>query len=151
MSSTSGAERERQFVDSNLLVYSFDSTAGEKREKAMAFLAELWNRREGCVSLQVLQEFFVSVTTKLRNPLTPKEGAEQVSRFAEWDVHEPGRGDLVAAIDLQQRLRVSFWDAMIIQSARQMRCGILWTEDLSDRQYYAGVQVRNPFVDSVME
>src|SRR5712691_10811113 len=100
MSSTSGAERERQFVDLNLLVYSLDSTAAEKKEKAMAFLAELWNRREGCVSLQVLQEFFVSVTTKLRNPLTPKEGAEQVSRFAEWDIHDPSRRDVLAAIDL---------------------------------------------------
>ena len=52
---------------------------------------------------------------------------------------------------LHEELRISLWDAMIVQSARRMECRVLWTEDLNDGQRYAGVLVRNPFVDSVME
>jgi len=103
------------------------------------------------VSIQVLQEFYVTATTKLRHPLDVTEAAARLERFAAWIVHEPRPRDLLAAIDLQKDYRISFWDAMIVQSARSLDCRILWTEDLNDRQHYAGVLVRNPFLDSVME
>jgi len=151
MSSTSGTDRGRQFVDSNLLIYSNDALAGEKNTRAQSLLDELWRRREGCVSIQVLQEFYVTATTKLRHPLDVTEAAARLERFAAWIVHEPRPRDLLAAIDLQKDYRISFWDAMIVQSARSLDCRILWTEDLNDGQHYAGVLVRNPFLDSVME
>jgi predicted nucleic acid-binding protein len=147
----SAAETGRQFVDTNLLVYSFDPTAGEKERRAKALLAELWKRREGCVSLQVLQEFFVTVTRKLENPLPVPEAVRKVAYFTEWHLHAPGKADLLSAIALSQELRISFWDAMILQSARRMSCHVLWTEDLDNGQVYAGVLVRNPFMDMVME
>jgi predicted nucleic acid-binding protein len=151
MSYTSAIDNGRQFVDTNLVIYSLDSTAPEKRAKAEALLDKLWRAREGCVSVQVLQEFFVVATTKLRKALAPREARQKVAALSEWTVHRPGPSDLLAAIDLQEELRISFWDAMIIQSARSLGCEVLWTEDPNDGQRYAGVLIRNPFTDSVME
>jgi predicted nucleic acid-binding protein len=145
MSSTSAAEPAPEFVDTNVLVYSYDQSAGRKRELALRLLDRLWVTGTGCVSLQVLQEFYVSATGRLRPALTPAEAASETSVLAQWRLHEPGRSDLLSAIDFHRRLRISFWDAMILQSARQMRCQILWTEDLKDGQTYAGVGVRSPF------
>ncbi|MGH9369002.1 MAG: PIN domain-containing protein [Thermoanaerobaculia bacterium] len=145
MSSTSVADPAPQFVDANVLIYSFDRTASRKREQALALLDELWRGRLGCLSLQVLAEFFVSVTRKLPRPLTSSEAAAKVADFAEWNLHEPERADLLSAIALHQRLDISFWDAMVIQSARRLGCRTLWTEDLNDGQVYAGVTARNPF------
>ena len=82
---------------------------------------------------------------RLRPPLTPSEAASETSALAKWRIHQPGPNDLLSAIDLHQRLRISFWDAMIVQSSLQMGCKVLWTEDLNDGQSYAGVTVRNPF------
>ena len=141
----------RQFVDANVLVYSFDPSAADKAQRAKDLLDRLWKERIGCVSLQVLQEFFVSVTKKLEFPLSALEAARKVATFAEWTLHIPDKTDLLAAIELHQELRISFWDAMIVQSARRLGCRLLWTEDLNDGQTYAGVTVRDPFREMVME
>jgi predicted nucleic acid-binding protein len=147
----SAARLDRQFVDTNILVYAYDQTAGAKHDKARALLIELLRTGEGCLSMQVLQEFFVSLTRKIREPLETAEAARRVAYLAEWNLHVPERSDLFSAIDLHQQLRISFWDAMMIQSARRLGCRVLWTEDLSDGQSYAGVIVRNPFLEMVME
>ena len=145
------ADPNRQFIDTNVLVYAFDRTAGQKNDRARELLAALWSNGSGCLSMQVLQEFFVTVTGRLSHRLSHEEAARRVAHYSGWHVHEPGRQDLLAAIDLRSGLRISFWDAMIVQSAKRMECEVLWTEDLNDGQRYAGVLVRNPFVDSVME
>lgn len=142
---------ERQFIDSNILVYAFDHAASGKSETARSLLRELWGSGQGCLSIQVLQEFFVSITQKIPRPMTVRDAAQEVEDLSGWRVHSPEPRDLLAAIDLQQSLRVSFWDAMVLHSARELRCRTLWTEDLNDGQTYADVLVRNPFVDSVME
>ncbi|MFH1906155.1 MAG: PIN domain-containing protein [Chloroflexota bacterium] len=134
-----------QFVDSNILVYAYDLAQGEKREKAKARLLSLWESGFGCVSIQVLQEFFVNVTRKSEFPLSSEQAAQVIHDFSDWKVHRPGIKDVIAAIDLHQRYRISFWDAMILQSARQSGCSILWSEDLSEGEDYAGVKVVNPF------
>jgi predicted nucleic acid-binding protein len=141
----------RQFVDANILVYSLDPSAGIKLEKAKGLLEELWRERVGCLSLQVLQEFFVTVTRKIPSPLTAPEAGRKVAQFAEWTLHLPDKSDLLAAIELHQDLGISFWDAMVIQSARRLGCRLLWSEDLNHDQTYAGVTVRDPFRDLVME
>jgi predicted nucleic acid-binding protein len=151
MSSTSAAEPAREFVDSNVLVYSVDLGAGQKALRAAQLLDDLWSRRAGCLSVQVLQEFFVAVTTRLPRSLSLSQAAARVTHFSQWNLHAPGAGDLIRAIELQRDLRISFWDAMIVHSARRMECGVLWTEDLKDGQRHAGVLVRNPFAGSVME
>ena len=103
------------------------------------------------MSVQVLQEFFRVVTRKLYPPMSAEEARVIVADLAKWPCHRPGGADVLAAIDLQEELKISFWDAMILNSARQMGCSVLWTEDLNDGQRYAGVLVRDPFRDLVMD
>lgn len=139
------ASPRREFVDTNVLVYAHDRSAGRKRETAQDLLERLWDSRLGCVSLQVLQEFYVTVTGRTRRLLSPVEAARKVAWYAEWTLHEPGRQDLLSAIALHVTLTISFWDAMILQSARGLGCGVLLTEDLTHGQSYAGVIALNPF------
>jgi predicted nucleic acid-binding protein len=138
----------REFVDTNVLVYAHDRSAGRKRETAGELLERLWDSRRGCLSLQVLQEFYVTVTGRTRRLLPPVEAARRIAWYAAWTLHEPGRPDLLSAIALHVSLTISFWDAMILHSARRLGCGILWTEDLTHGQSYAGVIVRDPFRES---
>src|SRR5215831_684674 len=105
MSSTNAARAGRAFVDTNILVYSVDPGSGEKAGRATTLLNDLWVRRDGCLSMQVLQEFFVSVTTKLSKPLPVSEAAARVADFVRWNLHSPGGADLLAAIDLQRDYR----------------------------------------------
>ncbi len=136
----------RQFVDTNVLVYAYDVTAGDKHTRARTLLEELWGTREGCVSVQVLQEFFVTATRKIPKPLDASAAAQIVGDLAHWHVHAPAASDVLAAIDIHQRTGASFWDAMIVRSAKELGCGTLHSEDLNAGQAYNGVQVRNPFL-----
>ncbi len=133
------------FVDTNVLVYAYDTSAGDRRESAMRLVGELGESRSGCLSLQILQEFFVTVTTRIPNRLSRTDARRLVSDFATWPLHEPSAADVLGAIDIHDDLRISFWDAMVVRSAAQMGCAKLWSEDLNDGQTYQGVKVTNPF------
>ena len=136
----------RHFVDSNILVYAYDISQGEKHMQAKTLLLSLWESGLGCASIQVLQEFYVNVTRKSKFPLSSEEATQVVQDFSDWSVHRPGIKDVVSAIELHQHYQISFWDAMILQSARRSGCNILWSGDLSDSQDYGGVKVINPFM-----
>jgi predicted nucleic acid-binding protein len=137
----------RQFVDTNILVYAHDVTAGDKHAVARALVERLWETREGCLSVQVLQELFVTTTRKIPKPLDVPAAAEIIDDLAHWHVHSPAADDVLAAIEIQQRIGTSFWDAMILRSARELECQILYSEDLNPGQDYDGVLLRNPFLD----
>lgn len=134
-----------QFIDTNILVYAFDLTAEYKREIAKTLVEQYWETRTGCLSLQVLEEFYVNVTQKIPHPLNRGIARQLVSDLAYWRLHVPEVEDVLKAIDLQNTYLLSFWDAMILQSALRMRCAQLITEDLSHGKTYEGVQVVNPF------
>jgi len=135
----------RQFVDTNVLVYAHDLTAGAKHDRARALIEELWDTRQGCLSIQVLQEFFVTTTRKIPRPLDATDAARIIEELAHWHVHAPAAADVLAAIDVHRHARVSFWDAMILRSAKELGCNIVHSEDLNSGQEYEGVEVRNPF------
>ena len=121
----------RAFVDTNVLVYAHDTSAGAKRSAAAVLVAELWESGHGCVSIQVLQELFVTLTRRLPRPLDAHPAKDAVEGFARWTVHAPGAEDVLAAIDLHERHRMSFWDAMIVRSAAALGCETLLSEDLN--------------------
>ncbi len=135
----------RAFVDTNVLVYAHDSTAGSKREVAAALVEELWESRRGCLSVQVLQELFVTLTRKLPKRLGSQRAVGVLEDFAQWHVHAPAADDVVAAARLQERFTLSFRDAMILRSASEIGCGTVYSEDLNAGQRYDGVLVVNPF------
>lgn len=132
------------FADTNLLVYAFDETAGNKHEVARNSLESLWSEGRGALSVQVLQEFYVVVTQKVPQPLEPTDAIDIVRDLSYWQIHAPISEDVLGAIDLQQRHRLSFWDAMIVWSAQRLGCGELWTEDLTAGEEYEGLIVINP-------
>jgi len=139
------AEPQREFVDANVVVYAFDSSAGRKQATAQALLERLWESKTGCISIQVLQEFFVTITKKVAKPLPLEDATARVREFAAWKVFAPNADDVIAAIGLHTQAKIGFWDAMIVLAAAESGCDVLWTEDLSDGQLLRGVRIRNPF------
>ena len=135
---------DRVFVDTNVLLYAFDRSAGVKRRRAADLLERLWRSGDGCVSVQVLQEFYVNSTRKIATPLDAETAKSIVTYLGRWRVHEPLVEDVLAAIELQQNARLSFWDAMILQSAGKLGCRVVYSEDLNPGQVVAGVEVVDP-------
>lgn len=148
MSAETGG-RERRFVDTNLFVYAYDESAGRKREVSRELIVQLWESQSGCASVQVLQELFVNLTRKVSRPLSAREAASLVQDISAWTVHSPGPDDVLSAIELHERAGVSFWDAMILTSARTLGCRVLYSEDLNAGQSYDGVRVVNPMEEDV--
>jgi predicted nucleic acid-binding protein len=134
-----------QFVDTNLLVYAHDASAGEKHGLAKEIIRDLWESEMGCLSVQVLQKFYVVATQKVPEPLEADTAAAIIRDLSHWKIHVPDAADVLGAIDLQQRTGISFWDAMILWSALQLDCEIVLSEDLNPNQAYDGIDVINPF------
>ena len=134
------------FVDANILIYAEDRDAGSKHAIARDLVAELWESGEGVLSVQVLQEFFVTVTRKLPRPLAPDEAFAIVEQYLAWRVVENTGPLLLAGIRLASALKVSFWDALVIEAARMERCDRLWTEDLNHGQRIGDLTITNPFL-----
>ena len=141
------AEPQREFVDANVLVYAFDSSAARKQPTAQALLERLRENNTGCLSVQVLQEFFVTVTKKVAKPLSVEDATARIRELATWRVFAPTADDVLAAIGLHTQAKIGFWDAMIVLAAAESGCDVLWTEDLTDGQTLRGVRIRNPFAD----
>jgi predicted nucleic acid-binding protein len=137
--------RNPQFVDTNVLIYAHDLSAGDKHARARELIQELWVSGEGCLSIQVLQEFYVNVTQKVAKPLRPDVAAQIIADLGAWEVHRPGVEDVLDAVRLHNQHQISFWDAMIIVSAIQLGCLTLWSEDLNPGQVYDQVTIASPF------
>jgi len=133
----------RSFFDTNVLVYADDKATPAKQRRALDLVAEHRRAATGVVSLQVLQEYFVTVTRKLH--VDPSIARRKVELLAEFDVAAPQVADILAAIDLHRLHRFSFWDALVLQAAKQAGCSILYTEDLQAAREIDGVRIVNPF------
>lgn len=133
------------FVDTNILIYAEDRDAKRKHDVARALIVDLWESREGVVSVQVLQEFYVNVTQKLKKPLSAAKAKEIVEEYLTWTVVDNTGRMLVDAIDLQKKAQLSFWDSLIVQAAIQSGCDLLSSEDMNAGQRFASVTVVNPF------
>ncbi len=136
------------FIDTNILVYAFDHSAGRKHEIASQLVRECWENGCGCLSIQVLQEFYVTVTRTIANPIDPLTTRQIISDLAEWRMQSPDASDVLQAIDFQQHYRLSFWDAMILQSAVRLGCTQILTEDMNHGQSFGPVRVTNPFIEA---
>jgi len=138
-------ETSLEFVDTNVLVYAYDNQNAPKQQQAKMLLRRLWQEQTGCISIQVLQEFYVTITQKLAHPLTAVQSAQIVADLSSWQVHQPKIEDVLAAIQIQQHHQLSFWDSMIVCSAAWLGCHIIWTEDLNNGQSIEGCLIRSPF------
>jgi len=134
-----------QFIDTNVLLYAYDLSAGDRHTRAAKLVAGLARAHEAAISVQVMQEFYVNAVSKIAHRLTPDQAVERLDAFSRWFVYSPLPGDVAAAARLAQRHQLSFWDAMVVMSAARLKCDTLWTEDLNAGQVIEGVVVRNPF------
>ena len=134
----------RYFVDTNILMYAHDTSAGDKHARAKALVEDLWQNRSGVVSTQVLQELAVNLRRKAKKPLDAKATRDIVSDYLAWQVVVNGGDSILEALDLEVRYQVSFWDALVVQAAQVSGAEILYSEDLSDGQTYGTVRVINP-------
>ncbi|MGH8523907.1 MAG: PIN domain-containing protein [Gammaproteobacteria bacterium] len=136
---------ERRFLDTNILVYLFDTDSPEKKTTVTGLI-----KTEGAsglliLSTQVLQEFYVVVTRKLARPLALEVAELAVRDFATLPVRQVTPALILLAIRRSIESRLSFWDALMVETAIDAGATIILTEDLQDGQVIDGVRVVNPF------
>jgi len=135
------------FVDTNLLVYAYDSSAGKKWRTSLEVLSLLWIHRTGFLSTQVIQELFVSLTQRVKNPILPEAAKEIISDLLRWPLVVNDGGNILRAIALQIKYHFSFWDSLILQAAIASRSEFLLSEDFQDGQVIESVTIVNPFLE----
>ncbi|HEX4960641.1 MAG TPA: PIN domain-containing protein [Thermoanaerobaculia bacterium] len=134
------------FVDTNVLLYRHDRDRPDKQSAAELWMAHLWRTRSGRVSVQVLQEFYVNVTQKLKPGLDRQSARQEVRELTTWHPILLDSRVVSEAWELQDRYDLSFWDCLIAAAARIAGCRFLLTEDLQHDQDLNGVRVLNPFI-----
>lgn len=137
----------KTFVDTNVIVYAYDTTAGEKHRAAKKVLIDLWRSRRGLVSTQILQELYVTLTRKIPRPLKSAQAAEIIEDMLTWDVVVNDGKSIVQAIALVTQEGLSFWDSLVVVAAVRGGAEILLSEDLQAGRDLAGVRILNPFLD----
>lgn len=135
---------DKYFVDTNILVYAHDTSAGDKHLRAKALVEDLWRSRSGVVSTQVLQELCVSIRRKVKHPVDLRTTREIVADYLAWTVVTNTGEAILDALQIEEHYQVSFWDALVIHAAESSGAAVLYSEDLSHGQTYRGVRVINP-------
>lgn len=135
----------RVFVDTNVLVYRRDKADEHKHQRALEWIEYLWRERAGRLSIQVLEEFYITVTQKV-DPKVPKETARQdVRDLISWKPVISDPKLIQAAWSAQDRHKTSWWDSLIIAAGQSAACRYLLSEDLQEGQFFDDLEVLNPF------
>lgn len=134
------------FVDTNILVYAHDRTAGDKHLRALKLVDDLWDSGEGVLSTQVLQEFSYNLRRKAARPLPAEEVKLLIRDYSTWQIVTNTAISILRALDIEERFRISFCDALIVQAAEASGANVLYSEDLSGGQQYGTIRVINPLV-----
>ena len=137
---------EPRFVDTNVLVYLFDAGAPDKQGRARQLLRD--ERDRIAVSVQVLGEFYVTVTRKLAEPLTPDAAARAVEELCRFQVQAVHPKLVRSAVRRSQSSHLSYWDALIVETALDAGADVLFTEDLQHGQEVDGMRIIDPFRDA---
>jgi predicted nucleic acid-binding protein len=139
------------FVDTNLFVYARDQRHPDKNTDARKWLEMLWREQRGRTSTQVLNEYFTTVTRKLKPGLALDVAWEDVQLLLSWNPQPIDARLLARAFDLEKQHHLNWWDCLIVAAAQMQGCVLLLTEDLEDGAEYGGVIVRSPFTLRVAE
>ena len=133
------------FVDTNVLVYARDASDPEKQAVAAAWIAHLWTSAGGRLSVQVLQEYYVTMTRKLDPGLPAEEAREDVRDLTAWRPIRIDEAIVEAAWRVEDRFELSFWDSLIVAAAQAADCEGLLTEDLHHGLEIDGLRIADPF------
>jgi predicted nucleic acid-binding protein len=135
----------RSFIDTNVLVYCFDSNEPAKRKRSLAIVEDA-GQGELVLSTQVLQEFYVAVTRKLKRPLSPSEASDAVQELAKLTIVQIDVPMVVSSIADCQTHQLSLWDTLILRAASTANCERVLTDDLQHGLLFGSVRVENPFL-----
>ena len=132
------------FLDTNVLIYAVSSSPveAEKNEKAL----DLISHADFGLSAQVLQEFYVNVTTKIAIPLAPDEAVALLEQFKSFPMVWTDYALIISAVETALRYGTSYWDGAIVAAAERLGATTLYTEDFNHGQHYGSVQAVNPFL-----
>ncbi|MBI5329563.1 MAG: PIN domain-containing protein [Betaproteobacteria bacterium] len=137
---------DKVFLDTNILLYARDSNQPVKQPVAMDWLRRCWQERRGCLSFQVLQEYYVNATRKLKPGLPAVLARQDVRNLLAWQPIQTDALLLDSAWGLADRYGFSWWDAQIVAAARRADCAVLLTEDLQHGFEVEGLRIVNPFL-----
>ena len=135
------------FVDTDILVYAHDRSAGVKHLRAQMLLEQLWTSGWGVLSAQVLEELCIQLCHNAGKPLPVEEVCLMVRDYSTWDVVTPTPALVLKALEAERRLQVPFWDALILETAKRAGASILYSEHLTRLQRYGAIQIVNPLLD----
>ncbi len=138
---------DRVFVDTNVLVYARDANFPDKQARAEEWLRSLYVSRRGRLSVQVLQEYYTTVTRKLRPGLSRSEARDDVRDLCSWEPLAMTSELLSSAWQVEEDHGLSWWDSLIVAAALHLGCDTLLTEDLAHGHNYGGVVAINPFAE----
>ncbi len=132
------------FLDTNILVYAISALEEDSAKKARAL--DLIETADFGISLQVMQEFYVTVTRKIAKPLAPTTALALLEEYRLFPVAYTDYPMMLTAIEYSLRYGISYWDAAIVAAAETLEAPLLFSEDLSHGQRYGSVTVENPFL-----
>ena len=140
------------FVDSNILIYAEDGASPAKQAVALQWIERLWRARIGRISTQVLNEFYVNVTRKLKPPMPQGDARATVRRFAAgWNPWQIDQATVETAWAMEARHGLQYWDCLVLAAAQHSGCALVLSEDMRHEGRYGAVQVINPFMTSIDE
>lgn len=139
--------KDKFFLDTNILVYAIDTSeeGTVKGQKARTVIRERIEHKDGVISTQVMQEFFVVATRKISKKLSVDQALEYLRYIAVLEIVYPDEHMVIAAARKLKEYQISFWDAMIVQSAQAAGCSVLFSEDLHEGSEINGIRIFNPF------
>jgi len=137
---------EKYFVDTNILIYAHDRAAGVKHDRARQVIERLWTTGEGVLSTQVLQELCINLRRKVSRPVPVEEVRQLIQDYLSWEVVVNTPESVVEALETEVRYKISFWDALVLVSAKNSGAAVLYSEDLATGQRYGTIQVVNPLI-----
>jgi predicted nucleic acid-binding protein len=137
---------DKYFVDTNILIYAHDRSAGFKYERARDLVERLWISGQGVLSTQVLQELCINLRRKIARPLPVEEVRRIIQDYLTWEIVVNTPGSVLQALEIEVRYKTSFWDALVLQAAESSGAAVLYSEDLAAGQKYGPIHVINPLV-----
>ena len=134
---------DRYFVDTNVILYTYDNSHSFKRVQAEAWLQRLWQETSGSLSWQVIQEFYWNAIRKFK--VQPARIRSHVRMLTEWNPPEVTIGMIERAWFWTDEAQIPFWDAMIVAAAERTRCRWLLSEDFQAGREFGSITVVSPF------
>jgi len=136
------------FLDTNILVYTFDASAPTKRDRARSLVHSALKTRMGRISTQVVQEFLNVAMRKLAVPMKSRDAEDYLRQvLTPLCRHSPDPDFYQRSLALASSASLSWYDSLIVQAALDLGCAILYSEDLQHGRVFGSLRVENPFRD----